>query len=123
MFEITIQRSFTATHALRLSDGSREPIHSHDWQLKVTVGSDQLDSIDTVMDFHDLEAIVERVIQPFQNTDLGQVTPFAEGQLNPSAERLSQWLGTQIAGFLPNHTRLNHVEVEEAPGCTALYRP
>ena len=91
MFEITVERTFTATHALRLTDGTREPVHSHEWHLTVTVASAQLDSIDTVMDFHELERMVDGVIDPIRDRDLNAEEPFADGRMNPSAERVAQW--------------------------------
>ncbi len=45
MHEITVSRQFTAAHALRLADGTREPVHEHDWDVRVTVAADELDAI------------------------------------------------------------------------------
>ena len=50
-------RSFSAAHQLRLYDGSLEPLHGHNWQVKVTVVAAKLDSIGVVMDFHELERV------------------------------------------------------------------
>ena len=41
-FEITTTRQFSASHQLRLYDGSLEPLHGHNWQVKVTVAADSL---------------------------------------------------------------------------------
>ena len=62
MFEITIHRVFSAAHALRLYDGSIEPLHGHNWTVDLTVGSQHLDKIEIVMDFHELERIVDALI-------------------------------------------------------------
>src|SRR4051812_27370017 len=35
-FEITTTRTFSAAHQLRLPDGSIEPLHGHNWRVKVT---------------------------------------------------------------------------------------
>lgn len=124
MFEISIDAAFDATHALRLADGSLEPVHGHDWPVRVTVAADALDEIETVMDFHELESIVERIIAPFRGRHLNDVEPFAgEAGVNPSAERVAWWIGERVKAALPDRVRLVSVRVGEAPGCAAIYRP
>ena len=99
MFEITITRTFAAAHALKLHDGSLEPLHGHNWAVELGVAADELDSIEVVMDFHNLQRIVDNIIAPFQNGNLNDSPPFADEhgtlEMNPSAERVAWWLGTQ----------------------------
>lgn len=123
MFEITVTRVFPATHSLRLPDGSYEPVHRHDWRVRVAVRSQGLDAMETVMDFHQLEGLVDSVIAPFHNRSLNDVEPFSGGRLNPSAERVAWWIGTQVAQQLPKGVSLVTARVTEAPGCEAAYRP
>jgi 6-pyruvoyltetrahydropterin/6-carboxytetrahydropterin synthase len=35
-FDITATRTFSAAHQLRLYDGSLEPLHGHNWVVRVT---------------------------------------------------------------------------------------
>lgn len=123
MFEIRIERAFTASHALRLPDGSMEDVHRHDWPVVVAVGSDGLDEMACVMDFHELERIVDGVLTPFEQAHLNDVEPFADGEVNPSAERVAQHIGQAVARYLPDGVGLLDVSVGEAPGCTAVFRP
>ena len=127
MYEITVTRVFCAAHALRLPDGSIEPLHGHNWEVRVTVAAAQLDAMETVMDFHDLESALDRLVGPANNANLNDLPPFvgADGALavNPSAERVAQWIGDEMAGALPATVKLHHVRVSEAPGCAATYRP
>lgn len=123
MYEITVRSVFAAAHAIRLPGGAMEPVHGHNWEVAVTVASDRLDEIETVMDFHKLEAVVEQIVGPWRNGSLNDVEPFAGGDVNPSAERVAWWIGKQAAEQLPGHVNLVSVAVGEAPGCTAVYRP
>ena len=123
MYEITVSKVFSAAHAIRLSDGSREPLHGHNWHVEVTVGREELDAIDVVMDFHELEAIVDSLVKQVDNQNLNEADPFADGKINPTAERVAWWLGTVVARQLPDRVTLSHVTVTEAPGCRAIYRP
>ena len=123
MFEIAVEKVFAASHAIRLPDGSLEPVHGHNWPVRVTVAADDLDAIETVMDFHDLERVIDAILKPWHNRHLNDVPPFDDGKLNPSAERVAWWIGRQVAQQLPSHVRLQSASVGEAPGCTAIYRP
>ncbi|MBB6429486.1 6-pyruvoyl trahydropterin synthase family protein [Algisphaera agarilytica] len=127
MYEATIEKTFSAAHALRLPDGTLEPLHGHDWLIKVTVASEGLDEIDTVMDFHKLQDLVEQRIAPWRNQNLNAVAPFANknGELtvNPSAERVAEQIAWTISGQIPDQVWLKEVSVGEAVGCTARYRP
>ena len=118
-FQIMVVRDFSASHQLRLNDGSLEPLHGHNWRVRVTVGADKLDAIGTVMDFHELEQIVDEIISPFHNTHLNDHTAFASA--NPSAENVALRVAHEIK--LPQSVRLVQVEAWETPQNRAIYRP
>lgn len=118
-FEITTIRRFSAGHQLRLYDGSLEPIHGHNWKVRVTVWANQLDSIGVVMDFHELERLVDAIIAPMHNRHLNELATFEK--LNPSAENVAMLLGQQL--HLPANVRLMSVEVWETDDNSAVYRP
>jgi 6-pyruvoyltetrahydropterin/6-carboxytetrahydropterin synthase len=118
-FQIRTTRGFSAAHQLRLYDGSLEPIHGHNWKVVVTVESPTLDSIGVVMDFHELERLVDAIIGPFHNRHLNEVQPFDE--LNPSAENVALHIGRSLA--LPVSVRLVAVEVWETGENSAVYHP
>jgi len=119
-FEITTTRSFSAAHQLRLYDGSLEPLHGHNWKVQVTVASDELDGIGVVMDFHELERLVDRATGPMHNRHLNELEPFA--QLNPSAENVALVVARSLRGALPARVRIARVVVWETPENFAAYR-
>jgi 6-pyruvoyltetrahydropterin/6-carboxytetrahydropterin synthase len=118
-FEITTTRWFSAAHQLKVYDGSLEPLHGHNWRVKVTVSSARLDSIGVVMDFHELERKVDAILAPLHNSHLNDTTQFAS--LNPSAESVACHIGVALA--LPAGVRLDSVEVWETEANSAVYRP
>ena len=122
-FEISTTREFAAAHALRLYDGSLEPVHGHNWRVRATVASPGLDSIGVVMDFHELERLVRHIIDPFHNRHLNDVPPFADGDMNPSAENVAYYIGRQLALKLPAGVTLTRVEVWETSANRAAYVP
>ena len=119
MHEIRIERTFNASHALRLYDGAMEPMHGHDWRVFVHVAAEELDAIECVMDFHELERIVEGVLGPLGGQTLNDLAPFAG--VNPSAERVAEHIYRRIALGMPERVKLTRVTVTEAPGCRASY--
>ena len=121
-FEITTTRRFAAAHQLRLYDGSLEPLHGHNWRVKVTVAAAKLDAIGVVMDFHELERLTDAVIGPMHNRHLNDVPPFESGP-NPSAENVALHVGRSLTGRLPDGVRLVCVEVWETDDNSAVYRP
>jgi 6-pyruvoyltetrahydropterin/6-carboxytetrahydropterin synthase len=121
-FEITTTRAFAAAHQLRLYDGSVEPLHGHNWRVKVTVSAMKLDAIGVVMDFHELERLVDAIVAPLHNRHLNEVVPFA-AELNPSAENVALHVGRTLAPRLPHGARLVSAEVWETDENSAVYRP
>src|SRR6266581_1542190 len=95
-FDITATRHFSAAHQLRLYDGTPEPLHGHNWVVRVTVSAEKLDAIGVVMDFHELERLLDAIIKPMHNTHLNDLPPFV---------------------------RLLAVEVWETQQNSAVYRP
>src|SRR5438046_1860085 len=106
MFSITAQRDFSASHQLRLYDGSLEPLHGHNWRVRISVSAPKLDAIGVVMDFHELERLLNEILEPFHNAHLNDHPPFIAG-LNPSAENVALHVANRLK--LPAHVRLTWV--------------
>ena len=127
MFAITVETVFAASHAIRLADGSLEPLHGHNWRVVACVVSRQLDAIDTVMDFHLLKATLDEIIEPYRNGHLNDLPPFGDGsgalRVNPTAERLAEHIATALAAKLPAGAAVREVRVEEAADCWAICQP
>ena len=118
-FQITTTRSFSAAHQLRLYDGSLEPLHGHNWKVRIIVAAEALDSIGVVMDFHELERLADNIINPMHNRHLNDLPQF--GRLNPSAENVALYIGQSLR--IPAQVTLVNVEVWETEGNSAVYRP
>jgi 6-pyruvoyltetrahydropterin/6-carboxytetrahydropterin synthase len=117
-FEISTTRHFSAAHQLRLYDESLETLHGHNWVIRVTVWAEKLDAIGVVMDFHELERLVDAIVMPWHNTHLNETHAFA--QLNPSAENVAWLVGKSLR--LPSGVTLSQIEVWETPENRAIYR-
>lgn len=118
-FEISTTRSFSAAHQLRMYDGSLEPLHGHNWQIRVTVGRGELDAIGVVMDFHELQRRVNAIVDPMQSANLNDLPDLRS--INPSAENVALVVGRALRIDAP--MKLLSVEVWETADCKAAYRP
>jgi 6-pyruvoyltetrahydropterin/6-carboxytetrahydropterin synthase len=118
-FAITTEREFAAAHQLRLYDGSLESLHGHNWRVRVTVTAEKLDAIGVVMDFHELERLLNEILSPLENCHLNDLVQFQ--QLNPSAENVAWHIASSLK--LPAGVGVQSVEVWETAGNSAIYRP
>ena len=63
MFEVTIEETFAAGHALRNYRGKCENVHGHNYRCQVTLEGDQLDSIGLLVDFVEMKRVVHSVLE------------------------------------------------------------
>ena len=116
-FEITITTEFSASHQLKLYDGSLESLHGHNWRVVVTVSAKQLDGIGVVMDFHELHKLLRQIVEPWHSRHLNGVPAFR--RRNPSAENVAGHIAESLK--LPPKVKLEMVEVWETPDCRARW--
>lgn len=119
MYELSVQREFTAAHAVTMA-GRREPSHSHHWRVTAVVSGESLDEDGILCDFEALLRRLEEILRPFENADLNRTPPFDE--VNPTAEHIARHIAEALAASLPEGAAPRSVSVTEAPGCTATYR-
>jgi len=71
------------------------------------------------VDFHELEKRLDSILGAFNNRHLNEVAAFS--RLNPSAENVA--FAVARALDVPGEAILLSVEVTEAPGCVAVFKP
>jgi 6-pyruvoyltetrahydropterin/6-carboxytetrahydropterin synthase len=118
-YQITVTRDFSASHQIRIYDGSLEPLHGHNWRVVVTVEAAKLDSIGVVMDFHELRRLLDGIVHPFHNHHLNDLPPFQAR--NPTAENVAAHVAEALG--VPAGVRLVCVEAWETPDCRARWLP
>jgi len=122
MFEVSVEYTFAAGHALRGYKGKCENVHGHNYKLRVTVQGEKLNSIGLLMDFADLRAAVRSLVERFDHQFLNDLEPFRK--INPSAENLAWYVGTELQKEIKNQgLSVNNVTVWETDTTSASYRP
>ena len=113
MYDLTIEREFSAAHRLRGYQGQCAHLHGHNYRVQVTVRGDKLDEVGMTLDFSDLGDICEAVLSDLDHANLNEVPPFDE--MNPTSENLARYVYEQIAARLPAQVRMRAVTVYESP--------
>jgi 6-pyruvoyltetrahydropterin/6-carboxytetrahydropterin synthase len=119
MFTISVETHFKASHQLILPDGSKEPLHHHDWAVTADVSSKKLNNMAVVMNFQNLKAVIDNIVAEFDNEALNSVHYFQQN--NPSAENVAGYIFEKLEPKLPKSVRLENVKVVEEPGCLAKF--
>ena len=94
MFEVTIEETFAAGHALRNYRGKCENVHGHNYRCQVTLEGDQLDSIGLLVDFVEMKRVVHSVLDRLDHQWLNEFPPF--DVLNPSAENMAKYIHDEV---------------------------
>lgn len=124
MYEVVIEREFSAAHFLKLYDGSWEKRHGHQWKVAVTLRAATLDSMGVVADFESLKPNLEKVLGEFNETSINDHTEFKNERLNPSTENIAKIISEKFAAKLGSqNAKIVKVTVWETPDASASYYP
>jgi 6-pyruvoyltetrahydropterin/6-carboxytetrahydropterin synthase len=120
MYELGVRRRFSAAHQLRGYAGKCERLHGHTYQVEVVVRAEQLNAIGLAVDFKELKAVVDELLESYDHRLLNEVPPYDE--VNPSAENMARVIFESLAGELPAGVTLVGVKVWESEDAWAYYR-
>ncbi len=87
MYEIEIIATFSAAHRLRDYKGKCERLHGHNYRVHVTARAHKPGPGGMVMDFGDLKAAANHVLEALDHSYLNDIPPF--DVIEPSAENLA----------------------------------
>lgn len=120
MFDIFIKTHFSGGHHLRDYPGNCEKPHGHNWKVKVTVRTTELDKLGMGMDFKILKEQVNEVVNKLDHCDLNEHPAFQDR--NPSSEHIAQFLFQQLQKRLSNDRyALQSVQVRETDSSGVIY--
>jgi 6-pyruvoyltetrahydropterin/6-carboxytetrahydropterin synthase len=124
MFEIYVEGSFSAGHALRGYKGKCENPHGHNYKVRLTLEGPKVDEAGLLCDFVVLKQSMREVMASLDHKYLNDQAPF--DQMNPSAENLAKYFYDQTAHRFAGNgdaPRLASVTVWETDTTAATYRP
>jgi len=125
MFEVSVEETFAAGHALRNYHGKCENVHGHNYRVRVSIEGESLNRAGLLVDFVELKRVMREIIEKLDHRFLNDVPPFDE--LNPSAENMARYFFEEMAsrlagGACENPVRVTEVKMWETETSTATYR-
>ena len=120
MYEVTIETHFSSAHRLREYNGECERLHGHNWRVKVSVASEELNDLGMVIDFKDLKKETKVLMDKFDHQYLNEVPPF--DKLNPTTENMAKLLFDELSKSVNTASRrISKVIIWESPTSSASY--
>jgi 6-pyruvoyl-tetrahydropterin synthase len=110
-FEAAVERPLSAV--FRTGDGRWE---GHDFTVQVIASRQGLDGFDVVVDFRELEAALDQLLEPFQGRLLSELG--LEGPLD-----LARKLALELACKVPPPARISEVALTDGRGRRLSLRP
>lgn len=120
MYTLKVIKVFSAAHNLRGYKGKCEQLHGHNWKVEVEVTGPKLNKLGMLMDFHDIKADLQAVLDKFDHSYLNEVPPF--NKINPTSENLAAYIFKSLNSQLATrNTKLSKVIVWESDNASASY--
>ena len=121
MFEVTVEETFAAGHALRGYKGKCENVHGHNYRVQISVEGPELDSIGLLVDFGDVKKLMRAVVAKLDHRFINDLPPF--DVVNPSAENMAKYFYDEISSGVGPEVRIRKVKIWETDTTSATYRP
>jgi 6-pyruvoyltetrahydropterin/6-carboxytetrahydropterin synthase len=120
MFEIYVEHTFAAGHALRNYRGKCENVHGHNYRVQVAIAGPELDDNGLLYDFAELKRRLRQASEYLDHQFINDLKPFDE--MNPSAENIARFICGEVQRDLTN-VSVAWVRVWETDTSCATYRP
>jgi 6-pyruvoyltetrahydropterin/6-carboxytetrahydropterin synthase len=122
MFEVSVEQTFAAGHALRNYHGKCENVHGHNYRVQITMAGPNLDHTGLLVDFVEVKNLMNGVVDYLDHQFINDLPPF--DTINPSAENIAKYFYDRVAaGLSPGDVRISEVRIWETDNCAAVYRP
>lgn len=98
MFQVSVEETFSAGHALRGYKGKCENVHGHNYRVQITLEGPQLDDIGLLVDFTRVKQVMREVIKRLDHQFINDLEPFTT--VNPSAENMAKYFFEEVSNQL-----------------------
>jgi 6-pyruvoyltetrahydropterin/6-carboxytetrahydropterin synthase len=123
MFEVSVEDTFASGHYLRGYRGKCENPHGHNYKIRVTLEGETLDNIGLLLDFRELKAAMNDVIDRLDHQMINEIEPFTT--VNPSAENMAKYfyeeLNSSLSKKADGRVRVKLIKLWETDTTTATY--
>lgn len=122
MFEVKVEKSFSAAHHLLNYQGACENQHGHNWKVEVYVKGETLDKSNILVDFKVLKKELDEVLNYLDHKDINTLPEFENE--SPSSEYMAKFIYDKMKEKLQNQYKnafVSKVAVWETPTSRAVY--
>jgi len=123
MFQVSVEETFSAGHALRGYKGKCENVHGHNYRVQITLEGPHLDNIGLLVDFTRVKQVMRDIIKRLDHQFINDLEPFTT--VNPSAENMAKYffeeVGSQLKDLPPGATVKNVVIWETDTACAKYW--
>ena len=119
MYEITVQKTFSAAHTLDIGS-EREELHGHNFKVEATVASEELNADGLVLDFRVLKQWLSTILEELDHTFLNDRPPFRD--TSPTSEHIARFIYDRLEKNTASlDLEVSCVAVWESEGSKAVY--
>lgn len=116
MYELMVEDTFDAAHALRGYEGPCENLHGHTWKVQVFLRGTKLNKLGLLADFKALRKELATFLKAFDHKYLNDVPPFINK--NPTSEHLAEFVYKNLRHKIKN---ISKVTIWESATTNASY--
>lgn len=121
-YEVKVERSFAAAHALRCYGGACERLHGHNFNVTAVARVRELDAIGIALDFKELSSHLGEILAQLDHQNLNEIPPFDDR--NATAENIAAYIFERLAPRLEGTgATLCRITVEESTKYAASFIP
>jgi 6-pyruvoyltetrahydropterin/6-carboxytetrahydropterin synthase len=124
MYQVSVEETFSAGHALRGYKGKCENPHGHNYRVRVTLEGPELDPIGLLADFTQVKHVLREVMGRLDHQFMNDLEAFKT--VNPSAENVAKYFYDEVTkqlNELPPGARVTDVILWETDTSRAQYKP
>ena len=118
MFEVKVQKYFSAAHHLLNYDGECENQHGHNWKVEVFVRGNELNKSNILIDFKVLKKKLTQVLDNFDHKDINELEMFKN--VSPSSEMLAKLIYEILEKDFPGIHKVTVWETEN--NCASYFK-
>jgi 6-pyruvoyltetrahydropterin/6-carboxytetrahydropterin synthase len=119
MYTLTVESQFSAAHFLVDYPGACKRVHGHNWKVKATILSEDLDDMGMVIDLITLDELLAECLERFDHHVLNEIEPF--DKLNPTSEQIARYVFDWLQERLPAEISVKEVQVFETDNYSVSY--
>jgi 6-pyruvoyltetrahydropterin/6-carboxytetrahydropterin synthase len=115
MFELMLERHFSAAHHLLNYVGKCATPHGHNYKVRLYVQMNTLDDANIAMDFKDMKAVLDAILDRFDHQDLNTLPEFKNE--SPSAEFMARLIFREVRLQIPDTQKVCIYETDTQAVC------